>query len=173
MSKTIGTSCCPLQNSHIITLSTRPRDSRRSTSFSDKKSTPGAPSCTPSTTLRQRLKRKILPTLSTPSRRTSPLHKKHRQPITTSDIEKFNSTSATKFYCPPRTSNLPHLHCRHLANSFLALSAPSLSHQKYPLSYTNLTSRQQCKYTRHSTSRSSNHTPRRTPFLDHYHHHQM
>src|SRR3954447_9165079 len=122
MSKTIGTSCCPLQNSHIITLSTRPRDSRRSTSFSDKKSTPGAPSCTPSTTLRQRLKRKILLTLSTPSRRTSPLHKKHRQPVTTSDIETFNSISATKFYCLPRTSSLPHLRYHHHASFSLASS---------------------------------------------------
>src|SRR3954447_6318830 len=124
MSKTIGTSCCPLQNSHIITLSTQPRDSRRSTFFSDRKSTPGAPSYTPPTTLRQRPKRKTLPTSSTPSRRTSPPPKKHRQPATTSDIETFNSTSVIKFYCLPRTSSLPHLHYYHHASFSLASSDP-------------------------------------------------
>src|SRR4051812_11186024 len=170
MSKTIGTSCYPLQNSHIITLSTQPRDSRRSTFFSDKKSTPGAPSCTPPTTLRQQPKQKILPTLSTPSKRTSLLHKKHRQPATTSDIEMFSLTSAIKFYYPPRTSSSLHLRSHHHASSFLASSDPSQSHQKYPLSHTNSTSWQQCEYIRHSTSHSSNCILHRTSSLDQYLH---
>src|SRR3954453_10245368 len=117
MNKITGTSCCRLQNSHIITLSIRPRDSPPFTFFSDRKSTPGAPSYTPPTTLRQRPKRKILPTSSTPSRRTSPPPKKHRQPATTNDIETFNSTSAIKFYYPPRISSSLHLHSHHHASS--------------------------------------------------------
>src|SRR4051794_30859172 len=117
-SKTIGMSYYRSPNLHIITLSTQPQGSPPFTFFSGKKSTPGAPSYTPPTTLRQRSKRKILPTSSTPSRRTSPPHKKHRQPAITSDIETFNSTSVTKFYYPPRTSNLLRLRCRRYASSF-------------------------------------------------------
>src|SRR3954453_4391855 len=122
MNKITGTSCCRLQNSHIITLSIRPRDSPPFTFFSDRKSTPGAPSYTPPTTLRQRPKRKILLISSTLSRRTLPLPKKHRQPATTSDIKTFNSTSVIKFYCLPRTSSLPHLRYHHHASFSLASS---------------------------------------------------
>src|SRR3954447_12350891 len=140
-------SCYRLQNSHIITLSTQPQDSLPFTFFLDKKSTPGAPSYTPPITLRQRPKQKILLTSSIPSKRTSLSHRRHRQPVTTSDIETFNSTSATKFYCPPRTSNSLHLHSHHHASSSLASLDLSQSQQKYLLSHTNLTSRQQCVYT--------------------------
>src|SRR3954447_5547425 len=113
MSKIIGTSCCRLLNSHIITLSTQPRDSLPFTFFSDKKLIPGALSCIPRTTQRQQPKRKTSQISSTSSRRTSSPHKKHKLSTTTSDIEMFNSTSAIKFYYLPRTSSSLHLHSHH------------------------------------------------------------